>query len=76
MTTCCHSVALTGGSDVAPATLCVASSRAVITSAPKSGFVPHMRNGCATIMSCCDLTLDLATKTQCQIAFNIARNLT
>jgi len=34
---CCHIVALTGGSDVALATICVAPSPVVIASAPKSG---------------------------------------
>jgi hypothetical protein len=33
-------------------------SKNVISSAPKSGFFPHVRNGCATIMSCCDLSKD------------------
>jgi hypothetical protein len=41
--TCCHIVAVTGASDVAPATVRVASSPAVITSAPNSGFVPSDR---------------------------------
>ncbi|MDQ6703188.1 MAG: hypothetical protein M3Z96_08850 [Pseudomonadota bacterium] len=54
--TCCHIDALTGESDVAPATIRVASSPAVITAAPKSGFVQHWRNGCAAFLSCCDLT--------------------
>jgi hypothetical protein len=43
--------ALTGESDVAPVMMRVASSPAVITSAPRGGFVPRGRDGCAALRS-------------------------